>query len=119
AQHLAIASASDSSLAIDVDGARVTFTPAGDGGFAATFAPSAKIAAFLRISPDADAREAFYGLGEWPDSVDHRGKLRPMQMELDPASESSDDENHVPVPLVIGTTGWGLFVASRRPGAFA
>ncbi len=98
--------------------ARIAFAPEGTDGFSATMTSTAARTAYLRLSPDADAQEGFYGLGEWADSVDHRGKLRPMQMELDAMSESSDDENHVPVPLAIGTNGWGLFVSSKRPGAF-
>src|SRR5262249_47675243 len=60
----------------------------------------------------------FYGLGEWGDDVNHRGHLRPMQLEPDLTLENASDENHAPVPLLIGTRGWGLFVESRRVGAF-
>jgi alpha-D-xyloside xylohydrolase len=74
--------------------------------------------AYVRLRPRAPDGDGFYGLGEWEDSVEHRGKLRPMQMEVEPTSESFDDEAHVPVPLLIGTSGWGLFVESRRLGAF-
>jgi alpha-D-xyloside xylohydrolase len=41
-----------------------------------------------------------------------------MQIEADLTLESSNNENHVPVPLVIGTRGWGVFVKSRYPGVF-
>ena len=108
----------DASLQIKIDGATVTFTPEGKDGFAAAVASSAKNVAYVQIAPDADAHEGFYGLGEWPDVVDHRGQLRPMQMELDTTAEGADNEDHVPVPLVVGTTGWGLFVESDRPGCF-
>ncbi len=74
--------------------------------------------AYLRVRPDAGASEGFYGLGEWGDRVEHRGTLRPMQLEPDLTAEGSDDENHVPVPLVIGTRGWGLFAMTDRPGVF-
>jgi alpha-D-xyloside xylohydrolase len=74
--------------------------------------------AYVRLRPRADATDGFYGLGEWEDAVEHHGKLRPMQIELDPAIESLNNEAHVPVPLLIGTRGWGLFVASRRVGVF-
>lgn len=74
--------------------------------------------AYLRLRPDADATEAFYGMGEWGDSVNNRGKLRPVQMEVDTSYESATDENHAPVPLLIGTRGWGLFAQSKRPGVF-
>ncbi len=76
------------------------------------------VVAMMRLRGRADATEGFYGLGEWPDDVNHRGKLRPMQMEADLAVESANSENHVVVPLLIGTRGWGLYVPSMRVGAF-
>ncbi|MCC6551856.1 MAG: glycoside hydrolase family 31 protein [Polyangiaceae bacterium] len=51
--------------------------------------------------------------------MNHRGKVRAMQIELMPEIESSYNEAHVPVPFVIGTRGWGLFVECPFPGAFA
>ncbi len=110
-------------VAIEAGGvhATVTFTPEGANGFAAKFVadePSTQSVAYYRIRPEGDPTEAFYGLGEWGDTAQHRGKLRPMQMELDLSAEGGDDENHVPVPLLLGTTGWGLFVESMRPGSF-
>ena len=75
--------------------------------------------AFLRLRPQAGANEAFYGLGEWFDHVDHRGFVRAMQLEIEPGVESNYNEAHVPVPFVIGTRGWGLFIESPFPGAFA
>lgn len=112
AQHL--------ELAFDVPGGEATlrFSPAADGGFRAVLSSSAPNTAYLRVRPDAAADDAFYGLGEWGDGIEHRGKLRPMQIEADLTLESSNNENHVPVPLLVGTHGWGLFVASDRPGAF-
>lgn len=73
--------------------------------------------AYLRIRARAED-VAYYGLGEWPDGVDHRGKLRPMQMEPDLGVESANTENHVPIPLLLGVSGWGTFVESRRQGTF-
>lgn len=73
---------------------------------------------YVRLVPRASATEGFYGLGEWADEVNHRGRLRPMQMEPNLALEGSSDENHAPVPLLVGTRGWGLFVESDRPGLF-
>lgn len=93
-------------------------TPSTDGGFALTFATRLPRAAYLRLAADVDDADRFYGLGEWGDGVEHRGKIRPAQLEVDTTLESSNNENHVPVPLVIGTRGWGLFVASDRPGVF-
>lgn len=91
------------------------------GRFSALWKPedaSAPIA-FFRLRPRGNAEEAFYGLGEYFDDVNHRGKVRPMQIEVDASIESGYYEAHVPVPFLTGTTGWGLYVESDRPGAFA
>ncbi len=96
-------------LHIDAPGRiRANFTPD----------PSGPKVAYMRLRPRTDENEGFYGLGEWEDSLNHRGKLRPMQLEVAPESESFDNEAHVPIPLLIGTRGWGLFVESRRVGLF-
>jgi alpha-D-xyloside xylohydrolase len=120
AMHVRASDASVLTLAFDVPGgeATATFRPGDEGCFRARFSSDAPNVAFLRVRPDADASEGFYGLGEWGDGVEHRGKLRPMQLEVDTTIESSNNENHVPVPLLVGTRGWGLFVASDRPGSF-
>lgn len=109
-------------LALDHDGGSGTLrlqrsTP---GSFSAVFSArgDGDPVAYLRLAADADPTEGFYGLGEWGDRVDHRGTLRPMQLEVDLELESSNNENHVPVPLLVGTRGWGVFVASDRPGVF-
>ncbi len=80
--------------------------------------PDGSATAFVRLRPRASRDEGFYGLGEWFDSVNHRGKRRPMQIEPDFTVESTDTENHVVVPFLVGTRGWGLFVESSRPGLF-
>jgi alpha-D-xyloside xylohydrolase len=107
-------------LAYDGATGTVTLTRAAPGCFTLKLDATAtgQSVAYLRVRPDADATENFYGLGEWGDSVSHRGKLRPMQMEADFGSESADDEAHVPVPLLVGTRGWGVFVPSDRAGTF-
>lgn len=74
--------------------------------------------AYLRVRARADATEAFYGLGEWFDGLNHRGKLRPMQLEADLNVESANTENHVVTPFLVGARGWGLFVESNRFGVF-
>ncbi len=93
------------------------------GRFALRLVPlTAEQVAYIRLRPRASASEAFYGLGEYFDQVNHRGKVRAMQIELigsGPKLESQYNEAHVPVPLLLGTRGWGLFVPSRRPGSFA
>ena len=62
--------------------------------------------------------ERFFGLGEYFDSAEHRGHVRPMQIQADLGVESGYNEAHVPVPLVIGDGGWGAFFQSRMPAVF-
>ncbi|MGM0577992.1 MAG: TIM-barrel domain-containing protein [Myxococcota bacterium] len=107
-------------LAMD-DGrdATLVVTSPADGRFAVDWTVGAgDPAVMFRLRPRVDAEEGFYGLGEVFDRVEHRGTVRAMQFE--PASlESGYNERHVPVPLLLGTTGWGVFVESYRPGVFA
>ena len=116
---MTVLASSPSALVVDLgEGTTATFAAAAADCFTLTLAPSTDNVAYLRVRPDADATEGFYGLGEWGDSVNHRGKLRPMQMEGDFTMEGADNEDHVPVPLIVGTRGWGMFVMSDRAGAF-
>jgi alpha-D-xyloside xylohydrolase len=92
-----------------------------DGSFKLTLTPDGTgsgAVAYFRLRARADAKEGFYGLGEYFDDVNSRGKVRAMQLEIDGASESSYNNVHVPIPFVIGTRGWGLFVETRYPGVF-
>jgi alpha-D-xyloside xylohydrolase len=125
AVHVAEHSSDQLLLTLDFSGglhATLTITRDAAGRFGALLVPDAgasgRAVALLRLRPRVDPSEGFYGMGEWPDAVNHRGKVRPMQMEAD-VTESADNENHVPVPLLIGTRGWGMFVQSQRVGAFA
>jgi alpha-D-xyloside xylohydrolase len=68
--------------------------------------------AFFRLRAKTQEDEAFYGLGAWHDHVNHRGKTRVMQMEIDLESETSHNDGHVRVPLLIGSSGFGIFVNS-------
>lgn len=89
-----------------------------EGRFRASLVPAdASQVAYFRIGASVDPSEHYYGLGEYFDTVDHRGHVRAMQLEVD-ALESGNNEAHVPVPFVIGTKGWGLFVESSYPGVF-
>jgi alpha-D-xyloside xylohydrolase len=96
----------------------VTTTPA---GFRLTFVPdvTTRPVAMLRVRTHTDAAEGFYGLGEWFDDANHRGKIRPLQLEPDLAVESSSTENHVTTTFHLGTTGWGAFFETRRYGVIA
>lgn len=92
-----------------------------EGSFALHLIPDAATAAragYVRLRPRVSAAEGFYGLGELFDRPEHRGARRAMQLELDLGLESGYNEAHVPVPLLIGTTGWGLFVEDLHPGVF-
>ncbi|PKN55479.1 MAG: hypothetical protein CVU56_21060 [Deltaproteobacteria bacterium HGW-Deltaproteobacteria-14] len=72
---------------------------------------------FFRLIASVSAAERYYGLGEHFDHVQHRGTRRAMQLEA-AETESGYNEAHVPIPLLIGTDAWGLYVDSRRPGVF-
>jgi alpha-D-xyloside xylohydrolase len=116
----------DSSLTITLryDGgneATLTVDTEADGRFRLKMAPGSAGApiAYFRLRPRVDAREGFYGLGESFDDVNQRGKIRPMQLETDGELESHYNEVHVPIPLLIGTQGWGLFVDSAYPAVFS
>lgn len=90
-----------------------------EGRFSAVWTPSSETPiAWMRLRPRASAEEAFYGLGGHLDDVNQRGKVKPMQLEPDLSIEGASNEQHVPVPFLIGTRGWGLFVESRRMGLF-
>ena len=96
--------------------ASLTVTPGASGEATATLVPGGgPNVAYVRLSPLIDVDEGIYGLGEYFDSPDSRGRVRQLQIELDPTLETFYNEAHVPVPLAIGTTGWGLFVADRHP----
>ncbi len=100
--------------------ARLKVDEAAPGRFAASLVPEVggPALAYLRLNPQVDAKEGFYGLGEYFDSPEHRGRVRVMQIEFDATLEGKYNEAHVPVPLVIGTRGWGLFVEDPHPATF-
>lgn len=119
------ASATHADVALDFGQgltATLSLTAEAPGRFSALLTPdipaSGPQVAFMRLRPRASATEAFYGMGEQEDSVDSRGKQRPMQLETTTTTESPDNEAHFPIPLLIGTSGWGLFVQSKRVGLF-
>ncbi|MEE2787329.1 MAG: TIM-barrel domain-containing protein [Myxococcota bacterium] len=80
--------------------------------------PKTQPIAYLRVEQQADRTEGFYGLGEVFDDVNHRGKLRPMHILPELTVESGVNDVHAPIPLLIGTTGWGCFVESYYPMLF-
>jgi alpha-D-xyloside xylohydrolase len=114
--------ASSATLFVEHEGdvrSSLTLTADAEGRFGAKLLPEdATNVAYLRLRPSVAADEGFYGLGEYFDAVDHRGKVRAMQIEISSKLESGYNEAHVPVPFVTGTRGWGLFVESPYPAAF-
>lgn len=122
ASHLQNATATALSLRLEFDDieADLTIEYAGDGRFDAVLTPVTETArvVFVRLNAEVDPEEGFYGLGEVFDDVNHRGHARAMQLEVEQGVESVNNEAHVPIPLLIGTTGWGLFVNDFHPGAF-
>ena len=100
--------------------ATLTLTVNEPGSFKAKLLPTgdASTIAYLRVRPRVDPTEEFYGLGAFLDQVHQRGTVRSMQMELDGTFESANNEAHVPIPLLIGTHGWGMFVETRYVGSF-
>ena len=73
----------------------------------------------LRIALPHVANEPAYGTGDAAAGANVTGAKREMQLRVDPMSESSLNETHVPVPVLLWPRrhiGW--FVADDRPGAF-
>lgn len=70
---------------------------------------------YLRVVAALPEDQGFYGLGEFADTPEHRGRIRDLQLEPDLNLDGSSNEGHVRVPLLVGTRGWGLFLESRRP----
>lgn len=114
-----------STLSLEYDGAiaNVMLEQVEPGSFKATMVinvTGAQPVAYVRIRPRTanDPNEGFYGLGEQEDLVDNRGKLRPMQIEPDGTTESGYNEAHAPIPFLVGSRGWGIFVEDKRVGLF-
>jgi alpha-D-xyloside xylohydrolase len=101
--------------------AQVTIERTDSGRFAANWKliTTNDQVAFFRLGAQVDSNEGLYGLGAYFDDVNQRGKLRAMQIEADGSLEGGYNEAHAPIPLLVGTRAWGLFVASHRPGSFA
>ncbi|MDB4952974.1 MAG: uncharacterized protein JWO36_543 [Myxococcales bacterium] len=75
-------------------------------------------AVLMQLALARDPTEPIFGTGDAPVSPNVAGSVREMQLRVDPTSESSLNETHVPVPLALWPRrGVGLFVADDRPGA--
>jgi alpha-D-xyloside xylohydrolase len=64
------------------------------------------------------SEDRYLGLGEQFTGVDSRGRIRAMQLHIDGRVEAGHNDVHVPVPFLVSPRGWGLFVETRRAGAF-
>jgi alpha-D-xyloside xylohydrolase len=72
----------------------------------------------LRIALPHAPGEPAYGTGDAAARANVAGTVRELQLRVDPGSESSLNETHVPVPLVLWPRrGIGVLVADDRPGA--
>ncbi len=60
--------------------------------------------------------EHILGLGENFDAIDNHGKLRRMYLELLTSSESGTNEVHLPIPFLISSKGYGLFINNNHKG---
>ncbi len=115
------ADASSIELALDHgDGVASTVRIAIDGArrWSLAWAASGAPIVYQRFGARIDPEEGLYGLGEQLDALDQRGRWRAMQLEIGGGTESLNNEAHVPVPALLGTTGWGMFVDSDLPGVF-
>ncbi len=71
----------------------------------------------VRVTLASDS--GFYtGMGERYSHVSARGAIVPMQMLIDTKFESATNDAHVPVPFLVSSNGYGVFVESRESGAF-
>jgi alpha-D-xyloside xylohydrolase len=81
-------------------------------------APEEETLVFTSLTMAARSGEGFFGLGEHFDVLDGRGLVREMLMQAEFQSESGTNEVHVPVPLMLSTEGYGLFVDDHHPLGF-
>ncbi len=106
---------------VAVDPKTVTLTPDDDayGTHAVhlSVAPQPSDTALLTLTLAADG-SFLTGLGEQFTHVSAAGRVTPMFLTLSSATESGTNDAHVPVPFLVSSAGWGLFVKSREAGAF-
>lgn len=77
--------------------------------------PGAEVA-LLRFNFASDDG-AYHGLGEQFAGADARGRVVPMQLQTG-GTTSGTNEQHVPVPFLVSSKGYGVFVETREAGAF-
>ena len=72
--------------------------------------------AMLRFDAPMDDG-GYHGLGEQFAGFDARGRVVPMQLHIG-GTVSGTNEAHVPVPFMVSTRGYGMFVETTEAGAF-
>jgi alpha-glucosidase (family GH31 glycosyl hydrolase) len=99
----------------------VTLTPDPDAysteGVHLSIAAQPSDTALLTVTLAADP-SFVTGLGEQLTHVSASGRVTPMFLTLSSATESGTNDAHVPIPFLVSSAGWGMFVASREAGAF-
>ncbi|MBX7192776.1 MAG: hypothetical protein K1X94_11995 [Sandaracinaceae bacterium] len=100
--------------------ARITLSRVGRGALRMRVSTEANEAAVGLVRMRLAADDGSYqGLGERFTGADARGFVVPMQFSVTSlARESGLNEHHVPVPFVVSSNSYGLFVESREAGAF-
>lgn len=101
-------------------GARMQLAPcpAGDCAILDIDASGVANATSVQIALPRSPGEPLYGTGDSPARANVAGTVREMSLRVDLQSDSSLNETHVPVPLVMWPRrGAGMFVADDRPGA--
>lgn len=92
--------------------------PVGECAILDVDASEVENAAQLQIALPRGADEPLYGTGDSPARANVAGTVREMSLRIDLASDSSLNETHVPVPLVMWPRrGAAMFIADDRPGA--
>ncbi len=101
--------------------AEVTLTTDGAGQLAlrvSMTAASSTDAALMRLRLAADDG-SYQGLGEQFDGAEARGRVVPMQFSITSLTRASGtNEAHVPIPFLVSSRAYGLFVETREVGAF-
>lgn len=88
----------------------------GNRGVTVTVDASGPETALLRFNLAADDG-AYHGLGEQFAGEDARGRVVPMQLQVG-GTRSGTNEQHVPIPFLVSSKGYGVFVETREAGAF-
>jgi alpha-D-xyloside xylohydrolase len=92
--------------------------PTGECALLEVDASNVENAAQIQIALPRGADEPLYGTGDAPTKANVAGTVREMSLRIDLQSDSSLNETHVPVPLVLWPRRTaGMFIADDRPGA--